>query len=117
MTALAGPYAEQHTLALVRANEIRKGRSVLCNRIAAMGRVEGALFMADVLLDLPECLMSLPAWKFVRLPKRLQRRVWMRWLASAYVSEAKLLGMLTPRQRGRMAGCMRAYATGELEDQ
>lgn len=103
-------------LALERANKIRLARVALCNRIAAMDRVEGVLFMADVLLDLPECLSSLPGWKFVRLPKRLQRRAWLRWLAAAQVAESKPLGRCTPRQMGRMAGCMRAYATGELEE-
>lgn len=98
---------------LDRANAVRRARSALKHRIKQMDRVEAVAFSADLLMDLPECFDTLPAWEFVSLPSRLHRQVWVRWVSSARVGEMRPLGMLTVRQRGWLAGCMRAYVDGE----
>lgn len=103
---------EQRQSNLQRAETVRLARAALCSRIKQMDRTDAVLFQADLLLDLPDCLKSMAAWKFMRLPNHLYRYHWTRWLASAWVSEARPLGMLTPRQRGRLASCMRAYVEG-----
>jgi hypothetical protein len=100
-TSRAGTPAEQHLLALERANHIRTSRAELKRRLR-----DGQVKAAEVILrssrdtatmTVTELLSSQRGWG----PARSKRT-----LVSVSLSERKTLGSLTERQRVTLAGVL-----------
>ena len=88
---------EQRLLALGRANEIRLGRAKVRREIGTR-----RLSAADVLMDSPECVLSMSIFDLLMAQPRWGRTRSLKVLAVARISESKQVGSLTERQRGEL---------------
>jgi hypothetical protein len=91
--------AGQPTDALRKANEARTLRSDLRRRIAA----DEACAAAVIGDPIPWWLDRLPLGDFLRWPFKMEPQTLRSILAEAQVSEGRLLGVLTERQRSILA--------------
>lgn len=94
--------AEQRAAALARANDVRTRRAQVKREL-----VTGELSIGDVLLDPPECLLSMRVGDLVcSLPRFGERRA-ARFLSRVPVSAVRRVGGLTFRERKRLAWLLR----------
>lgn len=93
---------EQRLLALGRANEIRLGRAKVRREIGTR-----RLSAADVLLDPPECVLSMPIFELLMAQHRYGRSRSSGLLRRVRISEGRLIGALTDRERRLLAEALR----------
>ena len=98
-TAAARSEEPQHLVALARANSVRLARAALKRRIA-----EGETTVANVLTDIPEEVESMAIADLLACQRRWGVTRCRRFLAVSRVSETRLVGTLTERQRAELAG-------------
>jgi hypothetical protein len=96
-TATVTP-APQRLRALERANAVRLARAELKQRIA-----EGETSAADVILDPPDAALTWEIGEVLRSQRRWGSTRCRKFLARYHISETKMLGALTDRQRRLLA--------------
>lgn len=96
-TATVSP-APQRLRALERANAVRLARAELKRRIA-----EGEASAADVILDPPDAALTWEIGELLRSQRRWGGTRCRKFLARYHISETKMLGALTDRQRRLLA--------------
>lgn len=97
----------QHLAALQQANRVRLARAALHNKVAELGRYDGARRVAGLLLDPPEDLGSLTIFDLLCWIHRVGRAQARGILRSAdpvgVIRERKQVRDLTRRQREALA--------------
>ncbi|MEI6447873.1 MAG: hypothetical protein WCO96_08350 [Actinomycetes bacterium] len=88
----------QHLVALARANRVRLSRAALKRRIG-----EGETSVAEVLLSIPEEVESMAVADLLACQRRWGTTRCRRFLATSRISETRLVGTLTERQRHELA--------------
>ena len=88
----------QHLVALARANRVRLARAALKRRIAA-----GEVTVAEVLATVPEEVESMAVADLLSCQRRWGVTRCRRFLAGSMVSETRLVGTLTERQRQELS--------------
>jgi hypothetical protein len=96
-TATVSP-APQRLRALERANVVRLARAELKRRIA-----EGEASAADVILDPPDEALTWAIGELLTSQRRWGGTRCRKFLARYHISETKMLGALTDRQRRLLA--------------
>jgi hypothetical protein len=96
-TATVSP-APQRLRALERANTVRLARAELKRRIA-----EGEAAAADIILDPPDEALTWAIGELLMSQRRWGSTRCRKFLARHHVSETKMLGGLTERQRRLLA--------------
>lgn len=97
-TAAARSDEPQHLVALARANSVRLARAALKRRIA-----EGATTVAQVLSEVPEEVESMAVADLLACQRRWGVTRCRRFLSASRISETRLVGTLTERQRAELA--------------
>jgi hypothetical protein len=97
--------APQHLEALARANEVRLARAAL-KRAIARGEVD----VADVVCDVPDEAATMTVYDLLASQRRWGDTRCRRLLRTIPISETKVVGTLTDRQRGALAEALRARA-------
>ena len=95
--------APQHMQALERANAVRLARADLKRRVA-----EGELSAAEVVLGVPWEASSMTISELLTSQRRWGHTRCRKFLQSIPMSEHKTIGSMTDRQRGAVAGQLRA---------
>jgi hypothetical protein len=108
-TALKTP-EPQRLRALERANQIRLARAAL-KRSIALGQVSAA----EVILECPEAATSWPIGDLLMSQRRWGNTRCRKFLSRNNISETKLAGTLTERQRLILADTLEASASREIE--
>jgi len=88
----------QHLVALARANRVRLARAALKRRIAA-----GETTVAEVLTTVPEEVESMAVADLLACQRRWGVTRCRRFLAGSMISETRLVGTLTERQRQELS--------------
>lgn len=88
----------QHLVALARANRVRLARAALKRRIAAGETTVGA-----VISEVPEEVESMAVADLLACQRRWGVTRCRRFLAGSMISETRLVGTLTERQRHELA--------------
>ena len=97
-TAMTTPEAPQRLRALERANEVRLARAELKRRIAG-----GYISAARVILDCPWEASSWSICELLMSQRRWGRTRCRKFLTHNQISEIKVVGQLTERQRRLLA--------------
>lgn len=97
-TSAARSEQPQHLVALARANRVRLARAALKRRIAA-----GEVTVAGILSDVPEEVESMALADLLACQRRWGVTRCRRFLAGSMISETRLVGTLTERQREELA--------------
>src|SRR3984957_853967 len=108
-TALKTP-EPQRLRALERANQIRLARAAL-KRSIALGQVSAA----EVILQCPDAATSWPIGDLLMSQRRWGSTRCRKFLSRNSISETKLIGTLTERQRLILASTLEASASREIE--
>lgn len=95
--------APQHLRALARANEVRLARAQLKQAVA-----DGEISVADVILQMPSEAESMPVMDLLMSQKRWGLTRCRRFLQAVPMSESKLVGTMTERQRRAVAHMLHA---------
>jgi len=104
--ATASQEAPQHLVALARANSVRLARAALKRGIA-----DGSITVAETLLNVPEEAESMAVADLLACQRRWGVTRCRRFLATSRVSETRLVGTLTERQRHELANRLADEAT------
>jgi hypothetical protein len=96
----------QRLRALERANEIRLGRAAIKRRIAL-----GEVSAAEVILESPDAADTWPVGELLMSQRRWGTMRCRKFLARNQITETKLIGSLTDRQRRLLAGSLREHAS------
>jgi hypothetical protein len=99
----------QRDAALKRANEVRLARAALKRRIAL-----GDMSAAEVILGLPDEVMSWPVCELLRSQRRWGNQRCVKFLKRNEIPERKHIGTLTLRQRELLATQLSASPTLEV---
>lgn len=100
-SATIAPGRPQHLRALARANEVRLARADLKRRIA-----EGHLSVAGIILDAPDETESMAVADLLMSQRRWGRTRCRKFLAQLSMSENKMVGTMTDRQRRALAALL-----------
>lgn len=100
----------QHLNALARANEIRLARATLKHRIA-----RGEIPVTDVILNPPAEAETWPIMDVLQSQRGWGRERSFRLLRRAGVHEGKAVGVLTERQRVKLATFLGYRVNGAIE--
>lgn len=97
-TGVAKKSQPQHLVALARANRVRLARAALKRNIAA-----GDTTVAEILTEVPEEVESMAVADLLACQRRWGVTRCRRFLAGSMISETRLVGTLTERQRHELA--------------
>lgn len=93
----------QSSLALERANHVKRERVALRSEIRSLPTAEGLALLADTICNPPECVRTATVFDALAWPAgvgpRGQHRLWLR----CGLPVGKCLGSLTPRQAAALA--------------
>lgn len=109
-TVSAPPRLLQQLDAATKGRQVVASRARLAAEMRRLDREAACVRLVDLLrADLPDCLHTLEAWRFVSLIPRVPGRTWRGWLKRAGVSERRELRKLSDRQRATLIEAIGSY--------